>query len=61
MKQQFVKTDDVLEAEKQCPWAMKMLRLEDGYMCFDESFEFYKFYNEWINNRLDEDWKNEKE
>ena len=61
MKQQFVQTDSILEVEKQCPWAMKIFKVENGYMCFDESFEFYKWHNEFMNRKLNEDWKDGKQ
>jgi hypothetical protein len=35
MKTQFVQTPNRKQAEKECPWAAKIAKVEGGYMCFE--------------------------
>ena len=47
MRTEYVKCKYRYQAEKECPWASKIVKCGDGYMCF-ESWDDYKV------------WKNQK-
>lgn len=47
MRQKFIQTNKKTDAIKECPWACKVIKVQDGYMCF-ESPDDYKI------------WKNQK-
>jgi len=44
-KRRFVAAETEKEAEKQCPWAQFIIKVEGGYMCF----EYWDDYETWNN------------
>jgi hypothetical protein len=45
MRQQYVQTNNRKKAIKLCPWAEYVIKVEDGYHCF----ESYNDYKTWKN------------
>ena len=37
MRQEFVATTSRLVAERKCPWACAVVKVEGGYLCFESS------------------------
>ena len=47
MRQEFVKTKTRKKASDQCPWASKIVKVVDGYMCFESITD----YDTWCNQK----------
>lgn len=43
MRKQFVQCDSRRDAYKECPWASKVTKVKDGFVCF-ESVNDYKLF-----------------
>jgi len=47
MRCQFIRTESRKEANKTCPWAVKMIHVDNGYM----AFESWQAYQTWRNQK----------
>ena len=47
MKQQFVEAKNRKEAQRECPWAERIVKVHGGYHCFESERDY-------------ETWKNQK-
>jgi hypothetical protein len=46
MRKQFVECKTKEQAEKECPWAEKIVKVEGGYMCFESSVDYKVWKNQ---------------
>ena len=47
MRKEFVQTENRKEAERECPWAEKIVKVVGGYQCFESQTD----YDIWANQR----------
>ena len=47
MRQKFVRVDTKKEAGYECPWSSKIVKVVDGYMCFESLSD----YGTWKNQK----------
>lgn len=47
MRQQFVQCKYYYQAKHECPWAVKVRKVTDGYICF----ESWTDYDTWKNQK----------
>lgn len=40
MRVEFVQVNTRKEAEKQCPWAARIMKVEGGYRCFESVVDY---------------------
>ena len=41
LRQKFVQTDNLKEAENECPWAAIIIKVTDGYMAFESMQDYH--------------------
>lgn len=41
MRKQFVECKTRYLAKKQCPWSSKIMKVVDGYLCFESVYDYY--------------------
>lgn len=41
MRQQYVRCKSRYQAQKQCPWAAKIGKVLDGFICFEDIRDYY--------------------
>lgn len=46
MRQEVVECKTRKQAEKQCPWAEKIVKVEGGYMCFESNVDYKIWKNQ---------------
>jgi hypothetical protein len=46
MRQEFVECKTKKQAEKECPWAEKIVKVEGGYRCFESSQDYKMWRNQ---------------
>ena len=46
MRQEFVMTDKKSVAIEECPWASKIVKVCDGYQCFESADDYETYINQ---------------
>lgn len=46
MRQSFVFTERRSEAKNECPWAERIVKVCDGFMCFESEADYHTWKNQ---------------